>query len=58
VSRAERRELKKRGKATKKEADEEDVDGEDPLLANPNRSMGQMKISDLNAPRELTRRER
>lgn len=58
MSRADRKALKKQGK--KKEAvDEEGEDeDEDPLLANPNRTVGRMKISDLGALREPTRKER
>ena len=56
LSRAERKALKKQGK--KKEVAEDEVEDEDPLLANPNRTVGRMKISDLNAPREPTRKER
>jgi hypothetical protein len=56
LSRAERRELKK------KQAAEQSVkaegDGEDDLAANPNRLTKKLNISDLAAPRELTRRER
>lgn len=54
MSRADRKALKKQGK--KKEEDE--GEDEDPLLANPNRGIGRMKISDLSAPREMTRKER
>ena len=56
LSRAERKALKKQGK--KKEVAEDEDEDEDPLLANPNRAVGRMKISDLNAPREPTRKER
>jgi len=57
LSRADRKALKKQGK--KKETAEEDGDeDDDPLLANPNRTIGRMKISDLNTPREPTRKER
>ncbi|KAH9984714.1 casein kinase substrate phosphoprotein PP28-domain-containing protein [Russula vinacea] len=43
--------------------DEDDDDGgededEDELIANPNRVTKKLNISDLSAPRELTRRER
>jgi hypothetical protein len=60
LSRAERKALKKQGKKKEVvEEDEEDEDeDEDPLLANPNRTVGRMKISDLVAPREMTRKER
>lgn len=56
MSRADRKALKKQGK--KKEVVEEEDEDEDPLLVNPNRAIGRMKISDLDAPRELTRKER
>ena len=59
LSRADRKALKKQGKKKQvAQEDEEEDDDDDPLLANPNRTMGRMKISDLNAPRELTRKER
>ena len=58
MSRADRKALKKQGKK-KETAEEEDEDeDEDPLLANPNRTVGRMKISDLEVPREPTRKER
>jgi hypothetical protein len=54
LSRAERKELKKKQAAAKQqEGDDEDED-----LINPNHVSKKMNISDLNAPRELTRRER
>ena len=56
LSRAERRELKKKQAAEKAAAEGEE--GEDDLLANPNRVTKKLNISDLAAPRELTRRER
>ena len=41
-----------------KDGDEEEEE-EDPILANPNRAIGKkMNISDLSAPRELSRKER
>ncbi|RPD60683.1 hypothetical protein L226DRAFT_533133 [Lentinus tigrinus ALCF2SS1-7] len=66
LSRAERAELKKQKKAAaaaKKGAANGDEDDEeeddDPLLTNPNRTAGKrLAISDLSAPRELSRRER
>lgn len=58
LSRAERREQKKAGKASNKKGEDEDEDGIDPLLANNNRAVGNLKISDLGAPRELTRKEK
>ncbi|KAI0326287.1 hypothetical protein GY45DRAFT_122109 [Cubamyces sp. BRFM 1775] len=61
LSRAERRELKKK-KGQAKQAngeDEEEDEDEDPLLANPNIAAGKrLNISDLSAPRELSRKER
>lgn len=58
ISRAERRQLKKQGKTGKQADDGEDTD-EDPIMANPNITVGKkMNISDLSAPRELSRRER
>ncbi|KAF9784805.1 casein kinase substrate phosphoprotein PP28-domain-containing protein [Thelephora terrestris] len=57
LSRIERKALKKGKKKEAVEEVDEDED-EDPLLANPNRTIGRMKISDLSAPRELTRKER
>ena len=58
MTRAERRELKKKQAAekAKKAAGEDEDDDED--LINPNHVTKKMNISDLNAPRELTRRER
>jgi hypothetical protein len=56
LSRADRKALKKQGK--KKETAEGEDEDDDPLLANPNRTVGRMKISDLNASREPTRKER
>ena len=41
------------------EDDDDSDDDQDPLLANPNVAVGKkMNISDLNAPRQLSRRER
>lgn len=58
LTRAERRQLKKqKGQAATQNGDEDE--DEDPILANPNITVGKrMNISDLNAPRELTRKER
>src|SRR6266702_2479751 len=56
LSRAERRELKK--KQGEQPATIAEEDGEDELIANPNRLTKKLNISDLAAPRELTRRER
>lgn len=68
ATRAERRQLKKqKGGAKQKgkkqggddEDDDEEEEDEDPILANPNLNVGKrMNLSDLSAPRELTRRER
>ncbi|KAI0281963.1 casein kinase substrate phosphoprotein PP28-domain-containing protein [Russula aff. rugulosa BPL654] len=61
ISRAERRELKKKQAASKPGANEDGDgggdDGDD-LIANPNHLTKKLNISDLSAPRELTRRER
>ena len=56
ISRAERRELKKKQAAEQVTNTAED--GEDDLTANPNRLTKKLNIADLSAPRELTRRER
>lgn len=53
LSRTERRKLKKQ-KETEKKPEED----EDPDLINPNHVQQKMNISDLNTPRELSRRER
>ncbi|KAJ7456938.1 casein kinase substrate phosphoprotein PP28-domain-containing protein [Mycena latifolia] len=53
LSRAERKELKKKQAAAKAQVDPEDED-----LINPNHVEKKMNISDLGAPRELSRRER
>ncbi|KAJ8469150.1 hypothetical protein ONZ51_g9181 [Trametes cubensis] len=62
LSRAERRELKKKKGQAKQQANgdgEEEDEDEDPLLANPNIAAGKrLNISDLSAPRELSRKER
>lgn len=51
--------MKKNKKQQPKTGDEEEEEGVDPLLANPNRALGKkLNISDLDAPRELSRRER
>src|SRR6266702_1893146 len=56
LSSAERKELnKKQGEQPATIAEE---DGEDELIANPNRHTKKLNISDLAAPHELTRRER
>lgn len=59
LSRAERKELKKKKAQAKQQQNAEDEEEEDPLFVNPNTAAGKkMNISDLSAPRELTRRER
>jgi hypothetical protein len=68
VTRAERRELKKKQAAegASKAQDEKQDNGadgdeggdEDALFANPNHVTKKLNISDLSAPRQLTRRER
>ena len=61
VSRAERRELKKKQAAERAGKDKQDEDGgkdEDDLISNPNHVTKKLNISDLSAPRELTRKER
>ncbi|KAF8637117.1 hypothetical protein AX17_003021 [Amanita inopinata Kibby_2008] len=55
LTRAQRKELKKQQAAEKQKADGEE---EDPDFINPNHVTKKMTISDLNSPRELTRRER
>ncbi|KAJ7161014.1 casein kinase substrate phosphoprotein PP28-domain-containing protein [Mycena filopes] len=55
LSRAERKELKKKQAAAKQAVPEDD---EDEDLINHNHVTKRMNISDLNAPKELTRRER
>lgn len=62
LTRAERRELKKKKAQDKqpsgsKDADEEEAN-EDEELINPNHITKKLNISDLGAPRELSRRER
>lgn len=52
LTRVERRELKKK-QAAQKQVGEEDLD-----FINPNHIEKKMNISDLGAPRELSRRER
>jgi hypothetical protein len=58
LTRAERRELKKKQAAAATKAGEGEEGAEDDLIANPNRVAKKLNISDLSAPRELTRRER
>lgn len=54
LTRAEKRDLKKK-QAEEKEGNEGE---EDPDLINPNHVQQKLNISDLNTPRELSRRER
>jgi hypothetical protein len=57
LTREQRREMKKK----QTQAKQEDVDGEDDEdadLINPNHVQKKLTISDLNEPRQLTRRER
>jgi cobalamin biosynthesis protein CobT len=58
LSRQERRDLKKKEAAAKAKKKEEGDEEEDPDLINPNHVQKKLKISDLNAPTELSRRER
>ncbi|THU85033.1 hypothetical protein K435DRAFT_783483 [Dendrothele bispora CBS 962.96] len=68
LSRAERKELKKKQAAEKQKqkqkagnstgGDGEDDEDDDSDLINPNHVTKKMNISDLSAPRELTRKER
>ncbi|KZT03305.1 uncharacterized protein LAESUDRAFT_729339 [Laetiporus sulphureus 93-53] len=61
LSRVERKEIKKKkalAKQKQEEESDEDEEGRDPLLANPNIATKKMNIADLDAPRELSRRER
>ena len=46
-------------KAKGDDGEDDDDSDQDPLLANPNLAVGKkMNISDLSAPRQLSRRER
>jgi hypothetical protein len=60
ISRAERKAAKKVADQKKKAAvEDEDEDDEDADLVNPNHSSAKAKkLSDLNAPQPLSRRER
>lgn len=58
LTRQERRDLKKKEAAAKAKKKEEGDEEEDPDLINPNHVQKKLNISDLNSPRELTRRER
>lgn len=58
LSRAERKELKKKQAAEKLKKKQEDNEDEDEDLINPNHVQKKLNIADLGAPRELSRRER
>jgi len=58
LSRAERKELKRKQAADKKKQADGDDEEEDSDLVNPNHVKTKMNISDLGAPRELSRKER
>lgn len=60
MSRAERKAAKKLADQKKKGVadDEDDDEDEDPDLVNPNHISKTKKLSDLNAPQPLSRRER
>ncbi|KAI0063381.1 hypothetical protein BV25DRAFT_1869840 [Artomyces pyxidatus] len=59
LTRTERRELKKKQAAEKAQKAAADGDEEeDEFLVNPNRVAKKLNISDLNEPRELSRKER
>ena len=57
LTRAERRELKKK-QAAQKQSQLEEGEEEDPYLINPNHVEKKLQISDLGSPREPTRREK
>ncbi|KAI6134346.1 casein kinase substrate phosphoprotein PP28-domain-containing protein [Pisolithus croceorrhizus] len=58
LSREERRALKAQEKLKKQQQPDANEEEEDPDLINPNHVQRKLNISDLNSPRELTRRER
>ncbi|KAF8990127.1 hypothetical protein BDZ89DRAFT_1173688 [Hymenopellis radicata] len=58
LTRTERKELKKKQAAEKQKAKALDEEEEDEDLINPNHVQKKLNISDLGAPRELSRRER
>ena len=59
LSRAERKAAKKAADQKKAAAEDEDEEDEDADLVNPNHSSAKTKkLSDLNAPQPLSRRER
>ncbi|PPQ79329.1 hypothetical protein CVT25_002559 [Psilocybe cyanescens] len=59
ISRTERREMKKKEAAEKLKQKEDGAGGDnDEDLVNPNHVQKKLNISDLNEPRQLTRRER
>lgn len=56
LTRAQRKELKKKQAQAKQASKDEEEDDE--LMINPNRVQKNLTISDLNEPRQLSRRER
>ncbi|TFK72363.1 hypothetical protein BDN72DRAFT_763420 [Pluteus cervinus] len=58
LSRAERKQLKKDQAAQKIKKKQGDDEEEDPDFINPNHIKNKLNIADIDAPRELTRRER
>ncbi|KAI6101746.1 casein kinase substrate phosphoprotein PP28-domain-containing protein [Pisolithus croceorrhizus] len=58
LSREERRALKSQEKLKKQQQPDVNEEEEDPDLINPNHVQRKLNISDLNSPRELTRKER
>ncbi|EKM75418.1 hypothetical protein AGABI1DRAFT_116422 [Agaricus bisporus var. burnettii JB137-S8] len=58
LTREQRRELKKKQVQAKQAAKDGEEDEEDEDLINPNHVQKKLTISDLNEPRQLTRRER
>ncbi|KAI6013918.1 casein kinase substrate phosphoprotein PP28-domain-containing protein [Pisolithus marmoratus] len=58
LSREERRALKTQEKLKKQQLDIDEEEEEDQELINPNHVQRKLNISDIAAPRELTRRER
>lgn len=59
LTRAQRKELKKKQAQAKQAVKEQaDEDEDDELMINPNRVQKNLTISDLNEPRQLSRRER
>lgn len=58
LTRAQRKELKKQAQVKQAVKEQADEDEEDELMINPNRVQKNLTISDLNEPRQLSRRER